>query len=597
MNKKSWTDGASFGKILLASAVAVIGVGILVSIIWLISLFSIVASTQKKTNLNPKSVLEIKLNYPIVEQQQDNFNFNYSFLGGFANIKSLGLNKILAAIKKAKTDDNIKGILIDASIPQCSLADIEEIRNAILNFKKSGKFVIAHADTYSPSAYYLATAANKIYITPTGLLVWKGLSAQVMYYKGLLKKLDIQPEIIRHGKFKSAVEPYMLDSMSQANRLQLKTLLKSLWNRYVWNIAKSRKLDIKALNNYADNLLINSSKAAVNLGLVDAEKYRNDVLDEIKSLIGTNINNKLHLVSLRKYIDANNNFQKIYTSNDKQDKIAIIYAEGEIILGKSTDGKMGSETIANAIRKAANKKNVKAIVLRVNSPGGSALASEIIWHEIDLAKKKKPIVVSMGRYAASGGYYISCDANKIFAEPYTITGSIGVFGIMFNIQKLLNNKLGINVNAVKTNKNSDFGTIYKPMNYTQKQYLTTQIEDIYKQFITHVAKGRKLRISYVDSIGQGRVWSADNALKIGLIDSIGYIHNAIEEAAKLANIKNYKIIEYPKVKNLFEKILENYQTSILQKKLGLFYEPYKQIQSLSYLQGIETYMPYNITIE
>ena len=582
-----------------ASTVGVIAAGVVLSLISMIFIFAIAASATKKSDVQNKSVLVIKLNNPIVEQQPDDWDFDFSFFGDFAETKKMGLNKILSAIQKAKTDDKIKGIFLNVAVPQASMAELKEIHDALIDFKSSGKFIIAHSDMYSPGAYYIASVADKLYLTPTGLILWKGMSAQVMYYKNLLAKLGVDVQVIRHGKFKSAVEPFMLDTMSVANREQLSLLLQALWNEYVDEIAVARNLDANSLNTYADDLMLNSDKQAVALGFVDALKYHNDVIDEIKELVGVKSDKKLNQISLMKYIENQadiEDIEDIYAENDKNDKIAIIYAEGQIIDGKSNDNSMGSITISNAIRKAADDETVKAIVLRVNSPGGSALASEVIWHEVNLARNKKPVVVSMGRYAASGGYYISCDANKIFAEPYTITGSIGVFGMVLNTEQLVENKLGINVEVVKTNKNADFGNVFRPLSETEHAYIQTQIEDIYDTFITRVADGRNMTKEQVDSIGQGRVWSAKDAVEIGIVDEIGSIQDAIDEAAKLAYIQDYKLIELPKVKNFMEQIFDNLETSIKMKKYGVLYDTYEQINNLQYLQGIQALMPYQIDI-
>ncbi len=592
--QKATSQGASFPKIMFASSLGVIIAMVGMSILSMIFFIGIAASSSKDAETQENSVLWVKLNQPVVEQQQDNFNLNLDIIG-LANSSKIGLNKILPAIKRAKDDENIKGIFLDLTVIPASLAELTEIRAALEDFKTSGKFIIAHADSYTAGTYYLATVADKIYLTPTGNLLWKGFSAQIMFYKGLFDKLDIEPEIIRHGKFKSAVEPFMLDSMSDANRLQMQALLDNLWGNYVSEIANARNLDPNALNLYADSLMINSSEKAVTLGLIDAEKFRNDVIDEVKQLAGLDVDKKIRKVTLSDYIDADVEIPE-FTTRKKDKKIAIVYAEGEIIDGKSTDGKMGSVTISNAIRKAASDSSVKAIVLRVNSPGGSALASEIILHEIELAKKYKPVVVSMGRYAASGGYYISCYANKIYAEPYTITGSIGVFGLLFNVEKLLNNKLGVHVDVVKTNANADFGNLTRKMTPQERQFLQFQIEDIYDKFTAHVALGRGLTQSYVDSIGQGRVWSADDALRIGLVDEIGGIQNAIDEAATIAKLDDYKLVEYPKVKDFFEKFIEDYQTKVIEKRMGVYYQVYKEIQDLQTMQGTQMRMTMDIDV-
>lgn len=591
---KADSIGASFTKIMFASSLGFVVATVLISILSIIFIIAFAAGASSKTEVQENTVLVIKLNQPIVEQQQGDLDFNIDFMG-LANPSSLGLNKIIKAIDKAKNDENIKGIYLNLSVITASLAELKEIKDALEDFKTSGKFIIAHADNYIASTYYLATVADKIYITPTGTMIWKGFSSQIMFYKGLFDKLDIEPVIIRHGKFKSAVEPYMLDSMSPANRLQLQTLIDNMWDNYVDEIADARNLDVTALNLYADSLMINSSEKAVTLGLIDKEMFKLDVIDEIKNLTGIDIDKKLKTISLKNYIDVDVDATDISKAKTK-DKIAIVYAEGQIIDGKSNDNSMGSITISNAIRKAASDSSVKAIVLRINSPGGSALASEVILHEIELAKKHKPIVVSMGRYAASGGYYIACYADKIYAEPYTITGSIGVFGLMFNLEKLLNNKLGINIEVVKSNANADFGNMTRAMSPQEKQFLQFQIEDIYDKFISHVAIGRNLTKDYVDSIGQGRVWAADDALDIGLIDEIGSIQSAIDEAASLANLDKYKIVEYPKVVDFFEKFIQNYQTKSLQKELGSYYDIYEDIQNLQNMQGIQMRMLWDIDV-
>ncbi len=597
-SKKTKADesGASFVKIMLASAVGFVGVILLVSLFSALFIGSLIATATKETQIKENSILVMTLAQPIVEQQQDPFNLNFNFMD-MENSGTLGLNKILSSIERAKTDENIKGIFLDLNIIQASLSELYEIRLALEDFKTSGKFIVAHADYYTHTSYYIATVADKIYITPTGSLIWKGFASQVMYYKGLLDKLELKPEIIRHGKFKSAVEPFMTDQMSDENRLQIETMLNSMWDKYLEEISKTRSLDIESLNLYADSLLINSSEKAVALKLIDGQKFRNDVLDELKELIGIEEKDKLNTVKLSKYIETDiEDITEMYAEIDKGEKIAIIYAEGDIIPGKSKDGSMGSITIANAIKKAANNESVKAIVFRVNSPGGSALASEVILHEIELAKAKKPVVVSMGKYAASGGYYISCYADKIYAEPYTLTGSIGVFSLMFNLEDLLYNKIGIKINTVKTNESSDFGSMLRPLTPNERQHLQLQVEDIYDDFISHVAKGRNMTKEQVDEIGQGRVWAAQDALEIGLIDEIGTIDDAVKHAASLANIQQYDIIEYPKVMNFFDKFMQEYQTKILAEQLGENYYLFKQIEKFRNMQGIQARMTFEIDV-
>lgn len=593
---KSDPQTASFFKIASASAVGFIIVIFAVSLISVIILFGVIAAATKKEKVDEKTVLVMNLNNPIVEQQPDNLNFDMDIFG-LAGTQPMGLNKILKVIKNAKEDKTICGIFLDLTVVQASLSELKEIKIALEDFKTSGKFIVAHSDTYTQGSYYLATVADKIYLTPTGTLLWKGLSSQVMYYKGLLDKLEVQPEIIRHGKYKSAVEPFLTDQMSEENRIQLETFLKSMWNFYVDEIAKERGLDIISLNLYADSLMINSSEKAVALKFVDAEKFRNDVIDELKVLSGIELDEDLNTISFDKYmLNTNSEIEELAESIDTEDKIAIIYAEGDIIMGKSDDNSMGSITISDAIKKAAKDENVKAIVLRINSPGGSALASEIILHEIELAKKLKPVVVSMGKYAASGGYYIACYAEKIYAEPFTLTGSIGVFGMMFNAENLLKNKLGITVNVVKTNKNADFGNMTRALSPQERQFLTIQIEDIYDDFISHVAKGRNMTKEQVDEIGQGRVWAATDALNNGLIDEIGQIEDAVKYAATLAKIENYNIVEYPKVMNFFDRFLEEMENTALKNHYGVYYDIYEKVQDLQKMSGIQARMIFDVEV-
>ncbi len=593
MAQNKATNSTSLGKIILGSALGFFIFNAVLGILWFLMVLMMASVSMKQQKVNTESVLQIKLNYPIVEQQQDDFNFKVNLLSGYQMQKKVGLNKILQAIKIAKDDENIKGIFLDLSTIQASMATVDEIRNALEDFKQSGKFIIAHSDFYTPKTYFLASVADKVYMTPTGTMLWKGMAAQVMYYKQLLEKIGIQPEIIRHGKYKSAVEPFMLDSMSNENREQLQVLLGSLWNRFTYQISADRHIGVDALNNYADKLMINSDSKAVSFGLIDALKYRNDVIDEMKELMDIDLDEKLHSISLVKYIEINKNAD----FKTKKDKIAVIYAYGQIIPGESKDDKMGGNTIARAIRKAADDDDIKAIVLRVNSPGGSALASDVIWAEVVRAKKIKPVVVSMGDYAASGGYYISCAADKIFADPYTITGSIGVFGMLFNAHDLIYNKLGIKVEVVETNENSDFGNFSRALTPDERNFYQMQIEQIYGTFVNHVADGRGLDSLFVDSIAQGRVWSADDALKLGLVDSIGRINDAVEYAAELAGVTKYSIKEYPKVKPWFEQFMDEFQTSMAVKKYGILYKTYQEINNLQYLEGIQAVMPYKLDIE
>jgi protease-4 len=446
---------------------------------------------------------------------------------------------------------------------------------------------------YSQKSYFLASVADKVFLNPQGDFDWKGLSAELLFFKHTLEKLEIEPQIIRHGKFKSAVEPFIEDKMSTANRLQTKTYMNDIWNTIVNGVSLERKISVTELQNYANTLAVQSPDDALKLKFVDKLTYRDEVITELKKLVGKDAKAELSFLKLEKY-DAT-----VHTTVSSN-KIAVIYAEGEIESGDGDANSIGSETLAKEIHKAANDENVKAIVLRVNSPGGSALASDVIWRETKLAASRKTFVVSMGDLAASGGYYIACGANKIFAEPTTITGSIGVFGLMFNVQKLLNNKLGIYVDTVKTNALADIGSSTRSMTMQERQIIQNGVERVYATFIGRVAEGRKKSTADIDSIGQGRVWSGSDAKDLGLVDELGGLNDAINYAAKKANIDKYRILELPKSKNLVEQIFNNVddetETRILKTHLGNTYPYYMKFNHVLNMRGIQARMEYDVDI-
>jgi len=555
------------------------------------------ASSGDKVEVKNNSILHVELNLPIEDRASDNFMENLDFMS-MSQEEYIGLNDILKSIKKAETDDRIKGIYLELTEIQAGMPAVEEIRNAIIKFKESGKFVVAYANYYSHKSYYLSSVADKIYMTPSGHFTFTGFSIQSMFFKNALDKMGVKAQIIRHGKFKSAVEPFILEEMSDANRKQMETYLFAVWNDFAEKISLSRGISTNDLNRYADSLEISSSQSSVDKKLVDALMYQDEITKELKSRVEISSNKKLRLVKLSSYIDALSD-EKINVNND-EDKIAIIYAIGEIGMGEGSTYEIGSDGMSKAIRKARKDSSVKAIVLRIDSPGGSALASEIIWREVVLAKEVKPVVVSMGQYAASGGYYIACPADKIIASPNTLTGSIGVFGMYPNVQDLLNNKIGINVSTVKTNEYSDMPAFTRPLSQTEKDYLQLFVEDIYGVFIEHVAEGRNMTVAQVDSIGQGRIWSGINAIEIGLVDELGGLDRAIEVAEELANVSDYQIIELPKIKDTFEQILEGFstkmETMVMKKTLGQSYEYYMQLNEISKMQGVQARMMFNIDI-
>lgn len=571
--------------------------GILLFVIFLIMIVSMVStSSEKKIIVKDNSILEIKLNREISERSSKN-PFDNLDVTSMKSKKNLGLYDIVTAIKCAANDDKIKGIYLNISGIRAGISDIEEIRNAIIEFKKSGKFVISYSEGYTQGAYYLATAADQIYLNNEGAIDLKGLGASIMFFKGTLSKLDVEAQIIRHGKFKSAIEPYTLDKMSEENREQTMTYIGSMWTDMVGKISKSRKISEKRINEVADSLLLQFPQDALDMKFVDDLIYKDQLLDIFKEKVEAKTVDDINFISLEKYLSSDNS--KPARSKTK-DKIAVIYAVGQITGGEGDDKTIGSEGTSKEIRKARLDENIKAIVLRVNSPGGSALASEVILRELMLAKEVKPVVVSMGSLAASGGYYISCHANYIYAQPNTLTGSIGVFGMIPNIEKLLNNKLGVTVDQVKTNQNSDYMSINRPMTEYEYSTILKSIERIYDTFITHVANGRGLTKEYVDSIGQGRVWSGIDAKNLKLVDELGGIDDAIAKAANLAEIEDYRLTFRPVQKDFVEQILEDMsqtQIEILKSEFGQLYEFYEVSQHLYKQKGIQARLPFVITIE
>lgn len=553
--------------------------------------------SQKLFTVKNNSVLHLKLNGAISERGMDN-PFEELDLGPFMPPAVLGVRNIVKSIEHAKTDDKIKGIYLEIKHLEAGFASVEEIRNALVDFKKSKKFIYAYSEAYSQKEYYLASAANKLYLNPQGGMEFKGLSAQLMFFKNMLEKLNIEMQIFRHGKFKSAIEPFMLDKMSEANRLQTETYMNSIWNSILEGISEERGVSIDKLNELANNLAIESPESALNNKLVDALLYEDEVMSLIKKDLKLEEKDKIAFAEITKYQkNVKDPKKKIGT---RQPKIALIYAVGQIESGEGDEETIGSDRIAKAIRDARQDSSVKAIVLRVNSPGGSALASDVIWREMTLAKKVKPTVVSMGDVAASGGYYISCAADRIFAQPNTITGSIGVFGMLPNAQKAFAEKLGINIDTVNTNKHSDVGTPFRPVTKEEFSYIQNSVEKVYETFIGRVAEGRKTTTAMVDSIGQGRVWSGVDALKINLVDELGGTNEALAYAAKMAKLTDYKVEEMPKRKDPFSMFLNNkedeMETRLIKKNLGAQYQFLDYVKTIMNMKGVQARLPYELSI-
>jgi len=563
---------------------------------------------EKEVRIKPNSILMLKFKDPIKERGVSN-PFAELGLGDIVGDKSgTGLDDLMKSIKKAETDTVIKGIYLDLTDDiMASSATLEEVRNSLLQFKASKKFIYAYAEGYSQKSYYLASVADKIYLHPEGDFMFKGLSAQIMYYKNALEKINVEMQVFRHGKFKSAVEPYLLDKMSAPNRLQLETLLNSIWMHMLEGISKQRGVSVAELQSIADELKINFPADAQQLKLVDELKYKDEVSDALKQKLGLKEKQKINFVSLGDYFShinkkGDDDDKEENKKSDKKSKLAVIYAVGEIMSGEGDADKIGSESTAKSIREARLDTTIKAIVLRVNSPGGSALASDVIWREVTLAKKVKPVVVSMGDVAASGGYYISCAADRIFAQPNTITGSIGVFGLSPNAQKLFSEKLGINVDTVNTNKHSDLGSLFRPASAQEAAYIQKGVEQVYNTFTKRVAEGRGMSQADVDSIGQGRVWSGADAIGIKLVDELGGINDAINYAVKKVNLKEgeYELLSLPKqkdpIKDLINGKKDEEETKVLQQNLGIFYDYIKYAQSVIKAKGVQARLPFEMTI-
>ena len=515
-------------------------------------------ASKESPRVESRSVVVLDLSQNFKEQQVES---PLSTLSSNDELDVPGLYDVVRLIHKAKTDKNISGIYIVADANPNGFASSEEIRNALIDFKTSKKFIIAHGNTITQKAYHVADVADKLYLNPTGLLEWAGFSVDYFFLKGALDKLEIQPQIFYAGKFKSATEPFRTDKMTPENRLQTTIWLNALYNHFLLKASAARKLDTATLHQLANDGKVQTAQDALDNKLVDGLKYDDQVKDEIKSKLGLGKYDKINCVSINKYAKAGG-FRK-----SGKDRIAVIYAEGDIVDGSSDQqGLIASENYMKLIRKARLDKTIKAIVFRVNSGGGSALASDNIWRELSLAKQNKPIVVSFGDVAASGGYYISCAADSIFAEPNTITGSIGVFGIIPNMETFFKNKLGITFDGVKTAQYADAGVLH-PLNENEKKMIQHSIDLTYEQFKKRVSDGRRKDTAYIDSIAQGRVWSGDNAIKIGLIDRFGGLDDAVKCAARLAKTTDYRLREFPQTQTIFDRIFRSSSSPDFSSKL------------------------------
>lgn len=560
-------------------------------IIFISAIFSSGETTEVKTN----SVIELDL-----KDIKNDYAGKYKdpWVSILSEAEKPGLSDVINAIEKAKTDNNIKGISILNNESDLGLAQRKALRDALEDFKKSGKFVFAYANSFSQKEYYLNSVANTIYLNPAGDFDFKGLSAELMFFKDLQDKSGIQMEVIRHGKYKSAVEPFLGNKMSEANREQTLALLNSIWNSVIGDISKSRNIPAARLNEIANGLLARTPEMAKAEKLIDVVAYEDVYHDAIRKKLNTAKDEDYNKTAILDYT------KKIITTSElteSTDKIAIIYAQGTIASGEGNVNTIGEKSMRRSLIEARKDENIKAIVLRIDSPGGNALTSDLIWREIEVTKKVKPVVVSMGNYAASGGYYIACNANKIFAESNTITGSIGVFGVLPNFTQLAT-KIGIHTEQVKTNENAAEYSPFLPMDEKFKAVTLEGVEHVYKTFVTHVAEGRKMTFAQVDSIAQGRVWTGAQALKIGLVDKIGGLNDAIREAAILGKTKTYSTQNFPEYEEDIDDLLDNLpfsksKTSFVKEEFGEeTYRLMEQIKKVQAQKGIQAMLPFEINI-
>jgi protease-4 len=553
-------------------------------------------SDAEVVQVNSNSVLEINTN-AIVKDFAPKGDDPFAELMGIYE-DNIGLNEILNAIENAKYDSNIEGISIQTLGLNAGISQTKAIRNKIEEFKETGKFVMAYSDVYDQKSYYLASVADSVFVNPVGSVDFKGLSSEVLFYKDLQEKTGVKMEVIRHGKYKSAVEPFLSDRMSDDNRDQISTFIQSIWDELVKEIAQSRGVSEEKLNNIADNLLGRNSSLAIENSLIDKAIYLDEYVDKLKIASLNSLDKSLKKVKIQDYILSGKGRLKQTSSN----RIAVIYAQGEIIYGKGNENYIGQDLIINALKKARESNSTKAIVLRINSPGGSALASELILREIELTKQELPVVVSMGDVAASGGYYLACKADRIFAEPTTITGSIGVYGTIPNMTKLAEN-IGINAEQINTNKGASY-SVFEPMTDAFRLVTTEGVEQVYTTFITHVAEGRNMSVEDVNNVAQGRVWSGTDALKNGLVDELGSLEDAINYAANLAELDDFRVRNYPSYKKNFEDMLTasfpfaKSKEEILIEELGYDnYKIYESIKLFSKQKGIQARIPFVLDIK
>ena len=589
-----------FLKFTLATVTGIILSSIVLFIIGMVTLFGIVSTSDTETVVKKNSVMMLDLNGTLVERTQE------SPLGILSELFSddsntYGLDDILSSVKKAKENENIKGIYLQASMLGTSYASLQEIRNALLDFKESGKFIIAYGDSYTQGLYYLSSVADKVLLNPKGMIEWRGIASAPLFYKDLLQKLGIEMQIFKVGTYKSAVEPFTSTEMSPANREQVTAFIHSIWGQVTEGVSASRSLPVDSLNAYADRMLMfYPAEESVQCGLADTLIYRNDVRNYLKQWVDLKEDDRLPVLGLNDMINVKKNMPKDKSGNI----VAVYYASGEITdysgSSASEEGIVGTKVIRD-LRKLKDNDDVKAVVLRVNSPGGSAFASEQIWHAVKELKTKKPVIVSMGDYAASGGYYISCVADTIVAEPTTLTGSIGIFGMMPNAKEL-SEKIGLTYDVVKTNKFADFGNIMRPFDEDEKTLMQMMITQGYDTFVSRCAEGRNMTKEAIEKVAEGRVWTGEAAKELGLVDELGGIDTALEIAVKKAGIEGYTVVSYPAKQDFLSSLLDtkptNYvEAQILKSKLGEYYQQFGMLKNLTERSMIQARIPFELNIK
>ena len=589
-----------FFKFTLATVTGIILSSIVLFFIGIMVIFGIVSSSDTETVVKKNSVMMLDLNGTLVERTQESLEGILSmFTGDNSNV--YGLDDILASIKKAKENENIKGIYIQASALGSPYASLQAIRNALTDFKESGKFIVAYSDGYTQGLYYLSSVTDKVILNPKGMIEWRGIASAPIFYKDLLQKVGIEMQIFKVGTYKSAVEPFIATEMSPANREQVTEFIGSIWGQVVSGVSASRNISPDSLNAYADRMLMfYPAEESVKCGLADTLIYKNNVRDYLKQLANVDKDDRLLILGLDDMINVKKNVPK-----DKSgDIVAVYYASGEITdqsgSAASEDGIVGNKVIRD-LRKLKDDKDVKAVVLRVNSPGGSAFASEQIWHAVKELKAEKPVIVSMGDYAASGGYYISCVADTIIAEPTTLTGSIGIFGMVPNVKELAD-KVGITYDVVKTNKFADFGNLMRPFNNDERTLMQMMITEGYDTFLTRCAEGRHMTKEAIGKIAEGRVWTGETAKKLGLVDELGGIDKALDIAVKKANLNGYTVVSYPEKKDFLSTLLDtkptNYvESQLMKSKLGDYYKDFSLLKNLSERSMIQARVPFELNIK